>query len=84
MAEAFTEQELEELRDRAHELARDEDDPGLRSALQLLGETANNLIPKVQAASDSALRTAGRDQPARRRTSIRSSRNHVSPSSLDS
>ncbi len=52
MAEAFTEQELEELRDRAHELARDEDDPGLRSALQLLSETANNLIPKVQAASD--------------------------------
>ncbi len=52
MAEAFTEQELEELRDRAHELARDEDDPGLRSALQLLGETANNLIPKVQAAGD--------------------------------
>ena len=52
MAEAFSEQELESLRDRAHELARDEDDPGLRSALQLLGEAADNLIPKVRAASD--------------------------------
>lgn len=49
MAEAFTERELEELRDRAHQLAHDEDDPGLRAALQLLGEAANNLIPKVQA-----------------------------------
>ena len=52
MAEAFTEQELEELRDPAHELAREQDDPGLRSALQLLGETADNLIPKVRAATD--------------------------------
>jgi hypothetical protein len=52
VAEPFTEQELEDLRDRAHELARDEDDPGLRSALQLLGETADNLIPKVRGAQD--------------------------------
>ncbi len=52
MAEAFTEQELEGLRDRAHELARDEEDPGVRAALQLLGEAADNLIPKVRAASD--------------------------------
>jgi hypothetical protein len=51
VAEAFTEQELEGLRDRAHELARDEEDPGLRAALQLLGEAADNLIPKVRAAS---------------------------------
>jgi hypothetical protein len=50
MAEAFTEQELDELRERAHELARDEDDPGLRTALQLLEEAADNLIPKVRAA----------------------------------
>jgi hypothetical protein len=52
VAEAFTEQELEALRDRAHELARDQDDPGLRSALQLLGEAADNLIPKVRGAQD--------------------------------
>jgi hypothetical protein len=52
VAEAFTEQELADLRDRAHDLAREEDDPGLRSALQLLGEAADNLIPKVRAASD--------------------------------
>jgi hypothetical protein len=51
VAEAFTEQELEGLRDRAHALARDEEDPGLRAALQLLGEAADNLIPKVRAAS---------------------------------
>ena len=43
-------QELEQLRDRAHELGREEDDAGLRAALQLLGEAADNLIPKVQAA----------------------------------
>jgi hypothetical protein len=52
VAKAFTDQELEALRDRAHELARDEEDPGLRAALQLLGEAADNLIPKVRAASD--------------------------------
>ena len=50
MAEAFTVRELEELRDRAQELGRDEDDASLRAALQLLGEAAHNLIPKVQAA----------------------------------
>jgi hypothetical protein len=50
MPEQFTARELEELRDRAHELARDEEDPGVRAALQLLGEAADNLVPKVQAA----------------------------------
>ncbi len=52
MAELFTEEELGEIRDRAHELARDEQDPGLRAALQLLEEAADNLVPKVRAASD--------------------------------
>jgi hypothetical protein len=52
VAELFTEEELGEIRDRAHELAREEEDPGLRAALQLLGEAAENLIPKVSAASE--------------------------------
>ncbi len=50
MAEGFTVQELEELRDRAHELGTEEQDASLRAALQLLGEAAHNLVPKVQAA----------------------------------
>lgn len=49
MAENLTVEELEELRDRAHALATDEQDASLRAALQLLGEAADNLIPKVQA-----------------------------------
>ena len=50
MAELFSEDELMDIRDRAHELAREEEDAGLRAALQLLGEAADNLIPKVRAA----------------------------------
>ncbi len=50
MAQNFNLDELEELRDRAHALATDEQDASLRAALQLLGEAAENLIPKVQAA----------------------------------
>ncbi len=49
MAELFSEQELEEIRDRAHDLAADEEDAGLRASLQLLAEAADNLIPKVRA-----------------------------------
>jgi hypothetical protein len=48
MAEHFTQEELQEIQDRANELAREqESDPGLRAALQLLAEAAGNLIPKV-------------------------------------
>jgi hypothetical protein len=50
MAEAFTVQELEELRDRAFALGSDESDASLRTALQLLGEAVDNLVPKVHAA----------------------------------
>ena len=50
MAENFSVDELEELRDRAHALATDEQDASLRAALQLLAEAADNLVPKVQAA----------------------------------
>lgn len=51
MAELFTEHELEEIRERAHELAvENEEDAGLRSALLLFSEAADNLIPKVRAA----------------------------------
>lgn len=53
MAELFTAEELEAIRDRAHELATDEEDAGLRAALQLFGEAAENLIPKVRAAGAS-------------------------------
>ena len=48
MAERYTQEELQQLQDRAHELAQDqESDAGLRAALQLLAEAAGNLIPKV-------------------------------------
>ena len=48
VAERFTQEELQQLQDRAHELAQDqESDAGLRAALQLLAEAAGNLIPKV-------------------------------------
>ena len=46
MAEGFTVQELEELRDRAHALGTAEEDASLRAALQLLGEAAA-LLPAV-------------------------------------
>ena len=48
MAELFTSQELEELQQRATELASEhESDAGLRSALQLLAEAAGNLVHKI-------------------------------------
>jgi hypothetical protein len=50
MAEMFTVEELQDLKDRALSLGSNEDDASLRAALQLLGEAADNLIPKVQAA----------------------------------
>ena len=44
----FTEQELQEIQDRAMQLAHEhEADAGLRAALQLLAETAGNLIHKL-------------------------------------
>ena len=50
MAEPFTVTELEEIQQRAMELAHEnEDNASLRTALQLLGEAAGNLIPKVAA-----------------------------------
>ena len=53
MAELFTQQELEEIQERAMQLASErEDDASLRTALQLFGEAAGNLIPKVTAAED--------------------------------
>ena len=44
----FTQQELQELQQRAQDLAQEhESDASLRAALQLLGEAAGNLIPRV-------------------------------------
>ncbi len=49
MAELFTRQELEELQQRAEELSQEhESDASLRTALQLFGEAAGNLIPRVE------------------------------------
>ncbi len=49
MAEMFTQSELEELQRRAQELALEhESDASLRAALQLLGEAAGNLVPRVE------------------------------------
>ena len=54
MAELFTREELEELERRARELAHDYDDePSLRESLQLLAETAANLVPKLGMAKSS-------------------------------
>ncbi len=51
VAEPFSQEELQELQDRAMELAQEqEQDASLRTALQLLGEAAGNLIPKVATA----------------------------------
>jgi hypothetical protein len=48
VAELFTREELEQLERRARQLAQDYDDePSLRESLQLLAETAANLIPKL-------------------------------------
>jgi hypothetical protein len=57
VSDLFTSQELEELQERALRLASEyEADASLRAALQLLAESAGNLIPKVTA--------AGADEPA--------------------
>ncbi|MBA3365886.1 MAG: hypothetical protein H0U03_08895 [Actinobacteria bacterium] len=54
MAELFTQEELESIQERANALATEQEgDAGLRAALQLLGEAAANLIPKVAAAEQS-------------------------------
>ena len=48
MAEApFTREELEDIRDRANQRATDEDDASMRTALQVLGEAAANLLVKI-------------------------------------
>ena len=50
MAERFTSEELEQLQQRATELAHEqESDAGLRAALQLLAEAAGNLSAKIPA-----------------------------------
>ena len=49
VAEMFTQAELEELQQRAQDLSQEhESDASLRAALQLLGEAAGNLIPRVE------------------------------------
>ena len=51
VAEPFTQDELQALQERAMELAQEqEQDASLRTALQLLGEAAGNLVPKVATA----------------------------------
>ena len=48
MAEPFSPEELQQLHDRAMELAQDqESDASLRTSLQLLAEAAANLMPKI-------------------------------------
>ena len=45
----FTQAELEELQQRATELAQEhESDASLRAALQLLAEAAGNVVPRVE------------------------------------
>ncbi len=51
MAERFSQQELQELHDRAMELAQEQEaDASLRTGLQLLAEAAANLVPKIPTA----------------------------------
>lgn len=48
MAEPFSPDELQELHDRAMQLAQDqESDASVRTGLQLLAEAAANLMPKI-------------------------------------
>jgi hypothetical protein len=48
VAEAFSPEELQQIHDRAMELAQDqESDASLRTGLQLLAEAAANLMPKI-------------------------------------
>ncbi len=45
----FTQEELQEIQERANELAQgDETDASTRTALQLLAEAAGNLVPRVE------------------------------------
>ena len=56
MAEPFSPDELQELHDRAMELAQEqESDASLRTALQLLAEAAVNLMPKIGGTPDDAI-----------------------------
>jgi hypothetical protein len=55
VAEPFNPDELQELHDRAMELAQDqESDASLRTALQLFAESAANLMPKIGGTPDDA------------------------------
>jgi hypothetical protein len=47
VAEPFTNDELEEIERRAMELASEQEDAGMRTALQVLGEAAANLRIKT-------------------------------------
>ena len=47
MTEPFTREELAELSQRASKLAQEQDDAGVRTALQVLGEAAANLGAKL-------------------------------------
>ncbi len=49
MAELFTNQELTEIEQRAQQLAVEQEDASLRTALQVLGEAAANLRVKLPA-----------------------------------
>ena len=60
MPELFSQEELEELQQRASELASEhEDDASLRTALQLLAEAAGNLIPKLTSGPQSSAASDG-------------------------
>jgi hypothetical protein len=47
LTEPFTREELEQIQRRATELAQAQDDAGVRTALQVLGEAAANLGAKL-------------------------------------
>jgi hypothetical protein len=55
VAEPFSPDELQELHDRAMELASEqESDASVRTALQLFAESAANLMPKIGGVPDDA------------------------------
>jgi hypothetical protein len=55
VAEPFSPEELQELHDRALELASEqESDASIRTALQLFAESAANLMPKIGGVPDDA------------------------------
>jgi hypothetical protein len=49
VAELFTNEELAEIEQRAQQLAVEQEDASMRTALQVLGEAAANLRAKVPA-----------------------------------